>query len=147
MNDKCQRPFDEALLTGYLDQVLTQEDEQRVRLHLEDCAGCRSLVDDLSEMREVTMTTQFEVPTDDQWSEAPRGPASGLAFGLGWLILIIWLVGVSGFAIGHLWSGPETLTEKLLAFGAISGFVLIFLSVLIDRIRAARTDRYRGVKK
>ncbi len=147
MTGNCQRPFDEALLTGYLDQVLTQEEEQRVRLHLEDCSDCRSLVADLAAMREATMTTQFEVPTDDQWSETPRGPASGLAFGLGWMVLILWLVGISGFALGQLWSGPETLAEKLLAFGAISGFALIFLSVLIDRIRAARTDRYRGVKK
>ena len=145
--DECQRPFDEALLTGYLDGVLTQGDEQRVRLHLEDCPRCRSLVEDLREMREVTMTTRFEVPSDEQWNEAPRGAASGLAFGLGWLMLIIWLVGVSGFALGQLWSGPESLAEKFLAFGAISGFALLFLSVLIDRIRAARTDRYRGVKK
>ena len=147
MSDNCQRPFDEALLTGYLDQVLTQEQEQRVRLHLEDCAECRALVDDLATMRETTMTTQLEVPTDDQWREAPRGPISGLAFGLGWLVLIVWLVGISGFALGQLWSGPETLTEKLLTFSVIFGFALIFLSVLVDRIRAARTDRYRGVKK
>ena len=147
MSNQCQRPFDEALLTGYLDRVLTQEQGQRVRLHLEDCPACRSLVDDLAAMREATMTTQFEVPGDDQWNEAPRGAASGLAFGLGWLVLIVWLVGVTGFALGHLWSGPESLWEKLLAFGALSGIALVFLSVLIDRIRAARTDRYREVKK
>lgn len=147
MNNDCQRPFDEALLTGYLDQVLTQEQEQRVRLHLEDCAECRALVDDLAAMRETTMTTQFEVPTDDQWSEKPRGGISGVAFGLGWLVLILWLVGISGFVLGQLWSGPESLIAKLLNFSVISGFALIFLSVLIDRIRAARTDRYREVKK
>lgn len=147
MSNDCQRPFDEALLTGYLDRVLTQEQEQRVRLHLEDCAECRALVDDLAAMRETTMTTQFEVPTDDQWSEKPRGGISGVAFGLGWLVLILWLVGISGFVLGQLWSGPESLIAKLLNFSVISGFALIFLSVLIDRIRAARTDRYREVKK
>ena len=147
MSDRCQRPFDEALLSGYLDRVLTQEEEQRVRLHLEDCPSCRSLVADLAQMREATMTTQFEVPSEDQWNEAPRGAASGVAFGLGWLMLVIWLVGVTGFALGQLWSGPESLTEKFLAFGAISGIALLFVSVLIDRIRTAKSDRYRGVKK
>ena len=147
MTGNCQRPFDEALLTGYLDGVLTQEEEQRVRLHLEDCAVCRSLVDDLQEMREAAMTTQFNIPTDDQWRETPRGPASGLAFGLGWLMVIVWLVGVSGFVLGQMWSGPETLTEKLLAFGLISGIALLFLSVLIDRVRAYKNDRYRRVLK
>ena len=147
MNQSCRRPFDEALLTGYLDQVLNQEQEQRVRLHLEDCAACRSLVDDLRELREATMTTEFNVPSDDQWRETPRGPISGLAFGLGWLMVIVWLVGVSGFVLGQLWSGPETLTEKLLAFGLISGVLLLLLSVLLDRIRTYKTDRYRRVEK
>ncbi len=147
MNETCQRPFDEALLSGYLDHALTQEEEQRVRLHLEDCPSCRALVDDLREMRETTMTTRFETPTDDQWSEAPRGAASGLAFGLGWLMVLLWAVGLTGFALGQLWAGDMSIWEKFLAFGAVSGFTLLFVSVLIDRLRTAPKDRYRGVKK
>jgi len=37
--------------------------------------------------------------------------------------------------------------EKLLIFGGLTAFGLLFLSVLIDRIKAARTDRYWGVEK
>ena len=57
MPERCGRNFDEALLTGYLDRVLTQSDEQRVRVHLEDCATCRAAVDDMKRLREVTMST------------------------------------------------------------------------------------------
>ena len=56
-------------------------------------------------------------------------------------------MGVSAFALGQLWTGPATTWEKLVAFGAISGVALVFFSVLVDRLRVARTDRYRGVKK
>ena len=41
MPEHCGRTFDDALLSGYLDHALTQADEQRVRIHLEDCATCR----------------------------------------------------------------------------------------------------------
>ena len=147
MSTNCGRSFDEALLTGYLDGVLTQADDQRVRLHLEDCAGCRRLIDEMSEAREATMTTRFELPTDDQWNEAPRGLASRLTFSLGWVLLLIWAVGMLGLAVGHLWSQAMPLTEKLLLFGGISGGALLLVSVLIDRLKAMRNDPYRRVER
>ncbi len=144
---ECERAFDESLLTGYVDRQLTQADDQRVRLHLEECRTCRELVEDMLRLREVTMETRFETPPDDGWSEAPRGALSRLFAGAGWAVLAAWFVGVAGFAIGQLWSGPESLAEKLLAFGGVSGFVLLFLSVLLDRLKTWRTDPYRRVQK
>lgn len=144
---KCERTFDEALLTGYLDGVLTQADDQRVRLHLEDCADCRRLIDEMRETREATMTTRFELPADDQWNETPRGLASRLSFGLGWTLLLIWGVGILGLVAGHIWSDGMPLIEKLLLFGGVSGAALLFLSVLIDRLKTMRNDPYRRVEK
>ena len=147
MSRECQRDFDEALLSGYLDGVLTQRDRQRVRLHLEECESCAQLAEELAENREVTLTTLFQLPEDDQWDEAPRGPLSRLTFGLGWTVLVVWLVGMLGFAAGQLWSGPEALVEKLLVFGGVAGFLLLFLSVLVDRLRTLRTDPYRRIER
>ena len=45
-----QHQFDEALLSGYLDSELTQGDEQRVRLHLEGCAACKSEIEELRKL-------------------------------------------------------------------------------------------------
>ncbi len=147
MSTDCGRTFDEVLLTGYLDGVLTQADDQRVRLHLEECADCRRLMDEMRETREATMTTRFELPADDQWNEAPRGLASRLSYGLGWILLSIWAVGMLGLLVGHLWSDAMPLTEKLLLFGGLSGAALLFLSVLIDRLETMRNDPYRKVEK
>lgn len=147
MNETCGRSFDEALLTGYLDGVLTQADDQRVRLHLEECADCRRLIEEMRETREATMTTRFELPADDQWNEAPRGLASRMSFGLGWVVLLIWAVGLVGLVVGHLWSDDLPLTEKLLVFGGLSGVALLLLSVLIDRLKTLRDDPYRRVQR
>ncbi len=147
MSTNCGRSFDEALLTGYLDGVLTQADDQRVRLHLEDCGECRRLIDEMRETREATMTTRFELPTDDQWDETPRGLASRLSFGLGWTLLLIWVIGMLGLVVGHIWLDDMPLTEKLLLFGGLSGGALLFLSVLIDRLKTMRNDPYRRVEK
>lgn len=147
MSSDREHTFDEALLSGYLDGMLTQQDEQRIRLHLEACGSCRQVVDEMKSLREVTMTSTFSTPPEDQWDERPRGGFSRLSFGLGWAIVIAWVVGIVGFILGQLWSGPESLTEKLLIFGAITGFALLLLSVLIDRLKRLESDRYRRVEK
>ena len=144
---RCGRSFDEALLSGFVDRTLTQADEQRVRIHLEDCSQCRAAVDDMQENREVTMTSQFETPPDDQWDERPRGLFSGLSFGIGWLMILVWFVVMASFALWQFLTGPENLLVKLLVFGGLSGFALLLLSVVIDRLKVLPTDRYRGVKK
>ena len=49
------RQIDE-MLSGYLDGELTQGDRQRVQLHLESCAKCRTAFDEMAELR-VRMST------------------------------------------------------------------------------------------
>jgi anti-sigma factor RsiW len=139
--------FDEALLSGFLDGVLTQQEAQRVRLHVEACPTCRQTLEQLSALREDTMTSRFTTPPDDQWDERPRGLLSAASLGVGWTLLIIWAVAVAGFALGQLWTGDASVVEKLLVFSAIAGIVLVFLSVLIDRLGRLGTDRYRRIEK
>lgn len=143
----CPDRFDQTLLSGHLDGELTQGDEQRVRIHLEDCAECRAHYEEFEQLREATMTTKLDEPRDLQWDERPRGFFSGISRGFGWLILVVWAVGTAGFGLWQLAAEPEALAEKLIVFGGLFGIGLLFVSILVDRLRSARTDRYREVKK
>jgi hypothetical protein len=143
----CPTSFDQTLLSGYLDRELTQGDDQRVRLHLEKCPHCRGVYDELASLRETAMSTRFDTPSDDQWDERPRGILSLATRGLGWTMVIIWLVAVSAFGLWHAATGPDSLLERLLIFGGLLAGALLFVSVLIDRLKTSRTDRYRGVQK
>jgi predicted anti-sigma-YlaC factor YlaD len=147
MTVRCGRSFDEALLTGYVDGVLTQADEQRVAIHLEDCEKCRTLVSQMQQMREVAMSSRFETPPDTSWDERPRGAFSFLSLGLGWMLILVWVVSILGFGLWQFFTGPENLLVKLLIFSGLSGFGLLLLSVLIDRLKVLGTDRYRRVQK
>ncbi len=147
MSDAHDHRFDEALISGYLDRELTQGDDQRVRIHLMECARCRALADELTNIREAAMSTSFPVPDDRQWDETPRSGLSTFLRNFGWTLLVLWVVGLSGFMLWHLITDGEDLVEKLLVFGAWLGFGLVFLSVLMDRLKSYKTDRYRGVEK
>jgi len=145
--EHCGRTFDEALLSGHVDGMLTQAEDQRVRVHVEDCPTCRAQVEQMQRMREVTMSSKFNVPADDQWSEAPRGAASRLTFGLGWTVLIVWAVIVGAYALWEFLTSDGPWLDKLVVFAPWSAIALLFLSVLIDRLKAMRTDPYRRVQK
>ncbi len=147
MAEHCERTFDEALLSGYLDGALTQGDEQRVRLHLEDCATCGTLVEELSEVRDATMSSTFDTPKHHEWSEAPRTESSRLERVQGWPLLIAWATVFAGYTLWELWTEAEFLPEQLGLVAGVSGFALLFLGVLLDRLKTKRTDRYREVHK
>jgi hypothetical protein len=93
------------------------------------------------------MTTEFRVPDDTQWDETPRGRGSGFFRNFGWLILLAWIVGTLGYGLWHMATDTEELFEVLIVFGAWLGFGLVFVSVLIDRLKTRKTDRYRRVEK
>jgi len=144
--NRCEEHY-RVLISGYLDGELTQGDEQRVRLHLEGCPACRAEVAAMREIREAQMTTPFRVPEDDQWREAPRGATSRTLRWAGWILL------AAGLAVAAWEGGRELLaseapwTELLPPLALVVGGALLLLSVLLDRLAAARTDRYRRIEK
>lgn len=147
MPDQCPRAFDETMLSGHLDGELTQAAEQKVTIHLEDCVHCRGLLADLQAIREATMSTEFSKPDDDQWDERPRSTTSFLARGTGWVLALVWLATVSAYGLWQFSQSQANLFEKILVFGGLSALALLFTSVVLDRIAAAKTDRYREVER
>lgn len=147
MQDACNRPFDETLLTGHLDGALPQSQAQRVRLHLEDCPTCRSLIEEMTALRETALSTHFVQPKEDRWPELPQTRASWLGRFTGWTLLIAWLLVVSGLALWNFISQTGDPLEIFLVLGLPGAFALLFLSVLIDRLRDLENDRYRGIHR
>jgi len=147
MTERCPAGFEERLLTAYLDGELTQDDEQRVEIHVQDCPHCAAVLHELRNIREAAMTTSFATPPDEQWEEAPRSVATGALRRLGWWIAVPWLLVLAVYALYEAWLGAAGALERILVFGGISAMVLLFLSVLLDRLRDAQGDRYREVKK
>ena len=139
--------FDDALLTGYLDRELTQGDAQRVRLHLESCAECVRTMQDLTRMRETTMMTEFNLPDDGQWNEAPKGAPSRWFRNLGWLLAALWAVLFVFLVIRDTVLEEDDVLWVIIGVGFWAVPILIFLSVLIDRIKTRKTDPYRKVQK
>ena len=136
------------LLSGYIDGELTQQDAQRVRLHCEACEQCRQSLDDLKRMRERVGQATLSNASPTEWREAMSDTTVKATRGLGWLLFIggmLVAVGVGVYEVitsDHSW----TLLEKLIVGGVYGGLLLLFISVLRQRLIERKTDKYKDVE-
>ena len=147
MAKKCTCPFDEEMISGYLDGALPQVQAQKVRLYVEDCEACRALLEELRTLRETAMSTRFNGPADDEWPELPQTRPGRLSRTMGWVMILAWLVAITGLALWHFFTDAHSPLEILLMLGLPGGLLLLFISVLMDRLRDLKTDRYSGVHR
>ena len=147
MSSACGRRFGEELLSGYVDGALAQGDRQRVELHLASCASCRELAGQLGALREAARGTAFVMPADEQWRELPRsGPSRALRLG-GWTLLLAWVALIAGYSVVEVLRSGMPAWERLALLGGAGAFLLLLLSVLLDRLHDLKTDRYTRVER
>ncbi len=138
----------ETLLSGYLDGELTQQERQKVALHLESCPRCREQSEELKTLKDATAQLDYETPSPKEWRAMERTIMERISRSVGWVVLIVWSAVTVGYGLYNFATSPtEPLFEKILVFGLITGTVLLFVSVLLERIRASRSDRYKGVQR
>ena len=143
---KCEEI--EVYLSGYLDGELTQQDRQPVENHLRSCTMCRNLFEELAATKSATQGLDMEQLEDEDWKMMEARILERVGQGLGWSILLVWLVVTSAYGLYQYGTSPsEPFFEKILVFSLFLGFGLLFLSVLSQRLREHRTDRYKGVLK
>lgn len=147
MAQSQRSPIDEELLSGYLDGALPQAEAQKIRIVLEDDPELRALYEDLKTMRETAATTHFVTPADDVWPELPKTRLSWMSRSLGWTLLLVWLTIICAYELWLFVSRSGDPFEIFLVLGLPGAFVLLFVSVLVDRVRDLKTDRYRGIHR
>ena len=73
MPGACTGDFDQPLLSGFLDRVISARDRQVVRAHLVTCAECRRVLSDLTENRQACLATRFRLPRFELAGDSPSG--------------------------------------------------------------------------
>ena len=134
--------FDEELLSGFLDGTLSHREMQRVRIQIEEDPETRQLLSEMRLLRQTALATRFTPPESGDWPELPQSRASFFSRTLGWMLLCSWLAVVSAYALWNFISQSGDPLEIFLVLGMPGAFLLLFVSVLIDRLKNLRDDRY-----
>jgi predicted anti-sigma-YlaC factor YlaD len=135
------------LLTGRVDGELAAEDRARLEEHLETCADCARELEELRRLKEDLAMLKFKEPTDVELERYWKGVYNRLERGVGWIL-------VSVGAIVLLCYGAWELIDEVIKNEAVSwvlkvgicalvgGLVVLFVSILRERLVVCRLDRY-----
>ncbi len=136
------------MLSAYLDGELTQASAQRVRVHLEDCGECRRVFDEMARLQAMTRELAFAEPPEAKMKELEKSFGVQAPRRLGWLFIAAgiaaWLIH-GAVAYVRYWRPPTV--EEMMASAVVIGFVLLFVSVAVERLRQLPHDKYRRIEK
>ena len=135
------------LLSGYLDKELTQQQQQQVEVHIENCETCIRELDELTSQRSRIGNAHLGVTEDQSWGEQLNDSTVRTSHIVGWLLLIGGMLAIIGIAaVESIFDSSSSLLEKLV-FGAVFfGCGLLFYSVLRQRLIERKTDKYKDVE-
>jgi hypothetical protein len=137
----------EVLLSGYADQELTQQDAQKVRIHIDTCSRCRQIHADLVAVKEQMKQLSYPV-SDEAMLEALENDYLARAGSLlGWGLLIPGILIVTGIGLFGFFASPEVPGVVRFLYGLFMlGGLALFGSVLRQRLITYKTDKYKKVK-
>ncbi|MEY4642328.1 MAG: hypothetical protein RLZZ227_2322 [Pseudomonadota bacterium] len=137
-------------LSGLLDGELTQQQSQRVQVHLDSCEACRRLLADLRNMKQQLRQLSYPVSDEAMLLALEKDLVASGAMTLGWIFLMIGAaVAVVAGTIGlfMFFAAPDVpILVKLFNGLLVLGGIALFVSVARQRLLTYKKDKYRQVK-
>ena len=148
---KCNCEDIETRLSGYLDGELTQGDRQRVEVIMEDCQNCAKTFEEMKKLRGEISGIEYEHMSEAERLKAAKDPVAETGASLGQILVIGGFILFYGsciyLAFKEMLSNPDTPVLIKIGLPAIFlGFGVLLTSVIIDRIKASKTDPYKDVE-
>jgi len=139
-------------LAGYIDDELSPDERQEYENHLEGCAECRNELESFRKLKEVTGAMKYADIPEQVWEGYWAGIYKRLERGLGWIFISIGIILVLSFGGFHLCkdfflNSDEPILLKIGVGSGIVGFIILFVSLLRERLFASKRDRYDEVTR
>ncbi|RUO41025.1 hypothetical protein CWE22_02190 [Pseudidiomarina aestuarii] len=137
----------EPLLSGYLDEELTQQESQQVRIHLASCPSCQQQLTDLTAIQGALRSELPQITDKERVMAIVNDKPSLWMQRFGWLLLLITILPLSAYGAYVFWLDTGVpVWVKWVVSGFWLGLIVLFLSVARQRLIAAKTDRYKRVQ-
>ena len=135
------------MITGYLDDELSPEQRQRLEGHLSTCQECRGELANLGDLKENLAMIKFKEPSDAELERYWKSVYNRLERGLGWVLFsvgAIILLCYGGFKlIEQVIKDPRVaLLFKIGLVALVFGVVILFVSLLRERLAVGKVDKY-----
>ena len=141
--NRCEEHY-RVLLSGLLDGELDEEQQSELDEHLETCSGCSRELDSL---RCIFIGTAEAFGADDlseeTWDTFLDSVYNRMERNTGWAVLLVGLLCLTLFGTYSFVAEPwGSALIKTLVATPIVGLIVLFVSVLRQRLESIKTDRY-----
>jgi predicted anti-sigma-YlaC factor YlaD len=150
MNHKSNCEQYQILLMQYVDQEISPENKQKLEDHLNECSSCREELEKFIKIKGVNSTMKNKLLPDMAWDEYWRHLYNRMERGISWIFIsigaiILLGIAVYSFIIGILNESHMTLLEKIGILALAFGFVVLFVSVVREKLMTSKHDKYKEI--
>jgi anti-sigma factor RsiW len=138
---------DELLAMAYVDGELTAEGRAELEQRLGASPELRAEVSALKELELLARAAAPREPIDHEWAALARDPVQCGTLGLGWMLVVVAVLGALGYGAYELLGSDAPPLVKGLAFALFFGLALLLGATMRARLRTLRLDPYRKVQR
>ena len=127
----------------YVDGEMDAQERSNYERHLESCESCRTSLEEMTALKEVTDTMKIAELPEAIWEKYWTGIYNKVERSVAWFFFIIGSIIVSGYSIYRMIVDPGI--DSILRLGivlTVIGAAILFLSVLREKMAVNRKDRY-----
>lgn len=146
----CQDHKD--LMMAYLDDELNQEQRRAFEEHLASCPDCTRELKEFRKLKQMTDCVAFVEPEDRIWEQYWNHVYNRLERCTGWVLFSVAAIALfiyGGFKlIESVIQDPAVgVLMKIGLLALLGGLVILFVSVLRERVYFWSKDRYKDVRR
>jgi anti-sigma factor RsiW len=138
------------LLMGALDGELSPTEQEDFDRALEEDAELRAEWDRLRRVKEVTDTMRMRKPSGEVWDSYWEGVYRRTERGLAWILVSVGAIVLVSWGLVH-WVQDvmaDTTVPPLIRWASVAlviGLVILFVSVLREKLHVRKSDPYKDV--
>ena len=134
-------------LSDFLDGRLPPDQAAALQQHLASCPDCRAEADSLKSLAQELDMIHFKEPTDIELQRYWAGIYNRIERTLGWILLSVGLIVLLSYGafmlIENFIRDPSVAaTLKIGVIATILGLIVLFVSILRERMVTRKQDRY-----
>jgi predicted anti-sigma-YlaC factor YlaD len=140
------------LISTYFDGELDAGRKRLVEDHIKTCPECKREFDEMVRFEEVMGKMALKKPPEEAWKTYWSSVYNRMERQIGWILFSIGAMIILFFAGYHLFRGiiEDVNTPLILKVGILAvmgGLVVLFVSVLRERIFVNKRERYKDIEK
>ena len=138
------------LLTAYADGELDEELYREVEKRLTESEELQQELESIKKVKNLTSQMQLVQPEEEVWNMYWNLVYNQIERGIGWILLSVGAINLLSFGAFHfvrdfLLDPEPHLIMKIGVSAAILGVIILFVSVLRERLFIRKRDRYKEI--